>query len=59
MPLTIRELHIKVSVEQPGVPSAQRPKKPPTPQDETQDKQQLIADCVEQVIQIINEKKER
>ncbi len=59
MPLTIRELNIKVSVEQPGVPSAQRPDRPPTPQKETQQKQELVADCVEQVMHIINEKKER
>ena len=59
MPLTIRELHIKVSVEQPGIPGAQRPTKPPTGQEQTEEKQQLIADCVQQVMQIINEKKER
>ena len=59
MPLTIRELHIKVSVEQPGTPGAQQSQDPATPQQETQEKEELVADCVEQVVHIINEKKER
>jgi len=59
MPLTIRELHIKVSVGQPGTPGAQQSPGPASPQQETQEKEELVADCVEQVVHIINEKKER
>jgi len=59
MPLTIRELHIKVSVEQPGAPGALQSQASAIPQQETQEKEELVADCVEQVVHIINEKKER
>jgi hypothetical protein len=56
MPLEIKELHIKVSVHQPnkGNQPAAAPGKSPGA-----DKDAVIAECVEQAIRIINDKKER
>ena len=57
MPLEIRELHIKVTVNQPqqGAP-AQAPADPAKAEDE---KEAVIDQCVDEVINIINNKKER
>jgi len=55
MPLEIKELHIKVSVNQPGTSNSP----PPQPNNEGQNKNQLVAECVEQAVKIINQKKER
>jgi len=57
MPLEIRELHIKVTVNQPqqGAP-APAPADPAKTEDE---KEAVIDQCVDEVINIINNKKER
>ncbi|HYE56193.1 MAG TPA: DUF5908 family protein [Chitinophagaceae bacterium] len=56
MPLEIKELHIKVSVNQPGQGAQPAPA---SPQNLAADKQQMIAECVEQAIQVMKSKKER
>jgi hypothetical protein len=57
MPLEIRELSIKVSVNQPSgsktEETAEKSNKPGA------DAGQLVNECVEQVMKIINDKKER
>ena len=57
MPLEIRELSIKVSVNQPSgnktEETAEKSNKPGA------DTGQLVNECVEQVMKIINDKKER
>ena len=58
MPLEIRELHIKVSVNQPtgGAAAAAAP----GGKDDAADaKEEVIQQCVEEVLEIINHKKER
>jgi hypothetical protein len=57
MPVEIKELHIRVAVDaRPGHP-------PPAGQGaaggEAVDKDAIVAECVEQVLQIIQSKKER
>ena len=57
MPVEIKELHIRVAVDAgPGPP-------PPAGQGaadgEAADKDAIVAECVEQVLQIIQSKKER
>jgi hypothetical protein len=56
MPLEVRELHIKVNVNQlaQGGPPA-----PPNPQKNEEDKDAVIAQCVEEVMEMIQRKKER
>lgn len=60
MPIEIKELHIRVTVDAPpqhapvAKPGAQRPI------DENSDeKDAMIAECVEQVLQILHDKQER
>ncbi|GAB3422881.1 DUF5908 family protein [Niabella aquatica] len=56
MPLEIRELHIKVTVNQPqGASSGQ----PSSDSRKDGEKESLISQCVEQVMELINNKKER
>lgn len=62
MPIEIKELHIKVNVH----PPPNGPIAPATPQPTspaggggTQGKDEIIADCVEQVLQILQQKNER
>jgi len=60
MPIEIKELHIKVSVSPPK--SEQSSGTEPTKTascDEKNDRQQLVSDTVEQVLQILREKSER
>lgn len=61
MPIEIRELHIKVNVNQPGGTQSSAPSggtgTPPGP--EATGKQALIAECVEQVLSILKKQKER
>ena len=52
MPIEIRELHIKVTVEEPAADDRQRIL-PATVRDN------LISDCVDQVLEILNNKTER
>lgn len=56
MPLEIKELHIKVTVNQPQQGSAPAPADPAKAED---DKEAVIAQCVDEVVNIINNKKER
>lgn len=58
MPLEIRELHIRVNVNQPQSEEA----KPAVSADDTKlndDKEALIQQCIEQVMEIFNTKNER
>ena len=57
MPLEIKELHIRVTVNQPQPESGT----PPAAQSsgDKPDEQALIQQCVEQVIEIFNNKSER
>jgi hypothetical protein len=58
MPIEIRELHIRVSVSPPaggqpaGVPG-------PAPGAEGDGRQALVAECVEQVLQVLRDSRER
>ena len=59
MPLEIKELIIRVSVNQPGqqAPSSQAPSSQPG--DNKDEKESLIDQCVEQVVDLLKNKKER
>ncbi|HKY16499.1 MAG TPA: DUF5908 family protein [Microthrixaceae bacterium] len=58
MPIEIRELHIKVAVNAPaGNKPAGAPG--PAPGAEGDARQALIADCVEQVMELLRDQKER
>ena len=52
MPIEIRELHIKVTVEEPAADERQRILS-------AADRDNLISDCVDQVLEILNNKTER
>ena len=58
MPIEIRELNIRVSVNQPesGTPA---PPSANTAEAGKEDKEGVIRQCIEQVIDLINAKKER
>lgn len=63
MPIEIKELHIKVAVsppksEQPATAGAE-PDQSSSCCDDKNDRQQIVSDCVEQVLQILKEKSER
>lgn len=58
MPIEIRELQINVTVSQPGAPSA-AVQQPGTATGSDEEKKKLIEQCIEQVMDIINNKKER
>jgi hypothetical protein len=58
MPIEIRELHIRVAVNAESArPSA--PTRSERGRDTASDKDALVAECVEQVLQIIHARKER
>ena len=61
MPIEIRELHIRVTVNAPaaGGNSAQPAAQPSATAGGSADKDALIAECVEQVLYILQEKQER
>lgn len=59
MPLEIRELHIKVTVNQPKTESEGAQNNEAAASEEKTDQQVLIQHCVEQVLDIMNTKKER
>lgn len=61
MPIEIKELHIKVAVSPPKSeqPAAGAETDKPSSCDEKNDRQQLVSDCVEQILQILKEKSER
>lgn len=57
MPVEIRELHIKVTVNQPD--TASQSTTPAAGGGAKNDNDEMVAQCVEQVLDIINSKKER
>lgn len=61
MPIEIKELHIKVSVNPPpGGPPAATPAQPASAGGGGgQGKDEIVAECVEQVLQILQQKNER
>ena len=61
MPIEIKELHIKVAVSPPKSeqPAAAEPDPSSSCCDDKNDRQQIVSDCVEQVLQILKEKSER
>ncbi|GAB3027943.1 DUF5908 family protein [Spirosoma pulveris] len=60
MPIEIRELHIRVTVNAPAAEGgASSPSAPPAGGGGSADKEALVAECVEQVLQILREKQER
>jgi hypothetical protein len=56
MPIQIMELNIKVSVSQPGTSGNAKPETPAAGQDPKED---MVDECVEQIVKIIADKKER
>jgi hypothetical protein len=56
MPLEIKELHIKVTVNQPQQGAHSPAAEPEKAEDE---KESIITQCVDEVIEIMNNKKER
>ena len=59
MPLQIKELHIKVTVNADGEKEAVGENTSATTSpDQGMDKKELIAECVEQVLDILREKRE-
>lgn len=62
MPIEIKELHIKVSVNPPpGGPPTTTPAQPASPGGGVsgQGKDEIIAECMEQILQILQQKHER
>ncbi|HVV54766.1 MAG TPA: DUF5908 family protein [Mucilaginibacter sp.] len=58
MPIEIRELTIKVTVDQPN-PQAQPSGTNDQNGGKSEDKDALVAQCVDQILSILNSKKER
>ena len=58
MPIEIKELHIRVSV---NTPAGSKPAGAPGPEPgaEGDARQALVADCVEQVLQVLRDQRER
>lgn len=58
MPIMINELHIRVSV---APPTTSRPAGAPGPGPaaDSEARQALVAECVEQVLQVLHDKRER
>lgn len=65
MPIQIRELHIKVAVNEPAETSGSAPVRSTPPPGSTQrplsedQRDEIIAECVEQVMNILREKSEK
>lgn len=57
MPIEIRELHIRVAVNPPA--AGPRPAGGSTAPAGGEENEELLAECVEQVLQVINDKNER
>jgi hypothetical protein len=58
MPIEIRELHIKVTVNQPSQ-GQQQAATPLTGGKADDDKEAIISQCVDEILEIIDNKKER
>lgn len=59
MPIEIRELHIRVAVSPEAGAQPAAPPSGETPQGGGADKDAVIAECVEQVVEILRAKRER
>lgn len=60
MPIEIKELHIRVTVNAPpGDGAQQSAPSPARSESNAADKEAIVAECVEQVLQILQEKRER
>lgn len=61
MPIEIKELHIRLTVNVPAqdAPAAGKAGRPAASPAAETDQQAIVAECVEQVMQIIQEKSER
>ena len=61
MPIEIKELHIKVTVNAPQSSSTPAPsgQQPPQGGNNAGDKEAVVAECVEQVLQILQDKRDR
>ena len=59
MPIEIKELHIKVTVNQPSTSPATLTKTPGSAQIRPEAEESLIAECVEKVLQVLKSKTER
>ena len=61
MPIEIKELHIRITVNAPENSSGQAPASAPAQPAgaSAADKEALVAECVEQVLQILQGKRER
>ena len=59
MPLEIKELIIRVSVNQPGQQSPSSQAASSQPGDNKDEKEALINQCVEQIVDLLKNKKER
>jgi hypothetical protein len=61
MPIEIKELHIRITVNAPESNPGQAPSTAPAQSggDSLADKEAVVAECVEQVLQILQGKKER
>ena len=59
MPVEIKELHIRVTVNQPGQAQQSSASSASGKKEEGDEKEAIIAQCVEEVLQIIDNKKER
>jgi hypothetical protein len=61
MPIEIKELHIRITVNAPENSGGQAPSSNATAQTGggATDKEAIVAECVEQILQILQEKRER
>jgi len=59
MPIEIRELHIKVTVNQPEAANSSNAVSSPSTNNSSVKNESLLAECVEQVMQILQNKNER
>jgi hypothetical protein len=59
MPIEIRELHIRVAVNPEAGRQTSAPQGPPAPDAAGAEHDAIVAECVEQVVQILQSRKER
>lgn len=59
MPLQIRELQIRVTVDQPTGSSQPQQTSPDSQTGDKDEKEAIINQCIEQVLDMLNNKKER
>jgi hypothetical protein len=59
MPVEIRELHIKVKVNERDTPGQRLDTQQARNQERSASEEALVAECVEQTLQVLKEKQER